>query len=157
MRYVIVSIAALLMLGNSHTLNAQVHVNFNVNLDSQPDWGPTGYDHVEYYYLPDIDVYYSVPRHCYYYDDGGHWLRTSHLPPRFHNYDPYHSYKVVVNEREPWRHHEAYREKYASFRGRHDQEAIRDTRDSRHHPGNNHRKEEDKHDNGKHRGRGRGD
>ena len=109
MRYFILSIAFLLAQGVSNTLNAQVHLNVNVNMGSQPDWGPAGYDYVEYYYLPDIDVFYSVPQHCYYYYGGGRWIHSSHLPSRFHNYDPYHSYKVVVDEREPWRHHEIYR------------------------------------------------
>lgn len=154
MRYCLVSMGALLVLCTSTMLDAQVHVQINVG--SQPDWGPAGYDYVEYYYLPDIDVYYSVPQHCYYYYGDGRWIRSSRLPERYHDYDPYHSYKVVVNEREPWRHHEDHRGRYASFRDRHDQEPIRDSRGSRDHPGNKHWKEE-RHDNGKHKGWGKRD
>ena len=40
------------------TVHAQVSVN--VNIGAQPVWGPTGYDHADFYYLPDIGVYYSV-------------------------------------------------------------------------------------------------
>ena len=35
-------------------------VRFRVNISSQPIWGPVGYDHVEYYYLPDIDAFVDV-------------------------------------------------------------------------------------------------
>ncbi len=49
------------------SLHAQVHLNLNFNVESQPIWGPTGYDHVEYYYFPDIEAYYNVPQHMYYY------------------------------------------------------------------------------------------
>lgn len=41
--------------------NAKAQVSLNINIGSQPVWGPTGYDHVDYYYFPDIDAYYYVP------------------------------------------------------------------------------------------------
>ena len=59
---------------------AQVRVGVNVNIGSQPEWGPQGYDYVEYYYLPDIDVYYFVPRHQFVYISGGNWVFSAHLP-----------------------------------------------------------------------------
>jgi len=102
-----------------------------VNLDRQPVWGPTGYDHVDYYYMPDIGVYYSVPEHMYYYNEGGLWIHRSSLPYRYRHYDLYHSYKVVVNDREPYRNDRMYREKYISLRGRHDQAVIRDSHESK--------------------------
>ena len=55
----------------SSTPDAQIHVNLNFNIDSQPIWGPTGYDYVEYYYLPDIEVYYNVPQHRFIYFERG--------------------------------------------------------------------------------------
>ena len=42
MRHLLVFIVAVLL---SSVVVAQVHVNLNVNLDRQPVWGPTGYDH----------------------------------------------------------------------------------------------------------------
>jgi hypothetical protein len=131
MRYFFVLIAAILLWGVSSTSNAQVSVNLNFNLDTQPAWGPTGYDYVEYYYLPDIDVYYYVPQHRYYYYNNGYWIHSSTLPSRYNHYDFYNSYKVVVNERDPWRNDQNYREKYSSYKGRHDQQPIRDSRDSK--------------------------
>ena len=44
-------------------------LNVNVNIGSQPAWGPEGYDHVDYYYMPEMDVYYSVPKKQYVYPD----------------------------------------------------------------------------------------
>jgi hypothetical protein len=99
---------------------AQVGISLNFNVDRQPVWGPTGYDHVEYYYLPDIEAYYNVPQHMFYTNERGRWVGRSRLPSRFHNFDFYHSYKVVVNEREPYRQHDKYRDQYSSYRGRHD-------------------------------------
>lgn len=42
-------------------VNAQIRISINANIVSQPVWGPTGYDYARYYYLPDIDAYYSIP------------------------------------------------------------------------------------------------
>jgi len=100
-------------------------------IDSQPIWGPTGYDHVEYYYLPDIEVYYNVPQHRFICWDGVRWISRSSLPSRYRGYDLYTSYKVVVNEREPYRNNQMYKEKYSSNRDRQVQQPIRDSRDTK--------------------------
>jgi hypothetical protein len=103
--------------------------SLRVNISDQPMWGPAGYDRVEYYYIPDIDVYYSVSDRQYIYRDGSEWRYTASLPPSYSNYDPYHSYKVVVNEDKPYRNNESHRGKYKSFRGSRDQQVIRDSHD----------------------------
>jgi len=142
-------------------LKAQVSLSLNFNIGSQPVWGPVGYDEVQYYYLPDIDSYYYVPQHRFYFYNGRSWIYSSSLPPRYANYNLYNGYKVVVNEREPWRHHKIYQEKYASFKGRHDQQPIRDSRDSKYfvnknHPEHNNWIKQQKQNNGKDRGENRG-
>ena len=71
------------------TTYAQVSVK--VNIADQPIWGPVGYDHVEYYYLPDIEAYYYVPRHKFFYMEDGRWISRSSLPARYNNYDVYNS------------------------------------------------------------------
>jgi hypothetical protein len=157
MRRSMVPIIIVLVLGLTSIANAQVRINVHVNIGSQPIWGPVGYDYVDYYYMPDLDVYYSVPLHRYYYNRGGRWVGVTVLPPQYRRYDLNHTYKVVVNEREPWRHHAEYREKYRSYRGRHDQEVIRDSHDSKYfvvrgHPEHDKWVREQKHDNGKHNG-----
>lgn len=109
--------------------NAQVKFNLNVNIGSQPVWGPVGYDHAEYYYLPDIEAYYYVPRHQFVYLSGNKWIFSATLPPRYRNYDLYSGYKVVVNEPYAYRHFDRDRRQYSEYRGRHDQQIIRDSHD----------------------------
>jgi len=124
--------------------NAQVRVSVGVNIGSQPEWGPVGYDHADYYYIPDIGVYYDVPAHQYVYLNNGVWVRHTYLPSRWRNYDLYHGYKVVVNQPHPWRRDADIRAQYAGYRDRHDQMVIRDSREDKY---RNHW-----HDNGRHRG-----
>ena len=125
--------AAALFIGSLsfHLANAQIHVSLGINIGSQPDWGPVGYDHADYYYMPDIDAYYDVNAHQYVYSNNNVWIHSASLPPRYSNYDVYHGYKVVVNDRTPWMHNDVYRKKYASFKGRRDQSVIRDSHDSK--------------------------
>jgi hypothetical protein len=156
MRYFFILVAALLV---SSALDAQVGIRLNFNVGSQPVWGPTGFDHVEYYYLPDIEAYYYVPQHMFYYQERGRWVGRSRLPSRYRDYDFYNSYKVVVNERRPYRNHKMYRDQYSMYKGRHDQEVIRDSRDSRYyvirnHPEHNNWMKQQNHDNGNGRGKG---
>ena len=112
-----------------NTSSAQVSVDINIGL--QPIWGPVGYDHVDYYYFPDIDVYYNVPQHQFVYLEGGNWVFAAALPPRFGNFDLYHSYKVVLNEPKPYLHADVYRRKYETYKGHHDQQVIRDSHDQK--------------------------
>ena len=39
---------------------AEAQVRININIDMQPAWGPSGYDYAEYYYIPEINIYYDV-------------------------------------------------------------------------------------------------
>ncbi|MDB5019928.1 MAG: hypothetical protein JWQ28_1055 [Pedobacter sp.] len=106
--------------------DAQVRVNLNVNLGSQPQWGPSGYDHVDYYYMPDLDMYYNVPNRTYTYNQGNRWVTVNSVPAHYRNYDFYRGYKVVVNEQNPWNHNDNYRTRYASYKGNRDQVNLRD-------------------------------
>lgn len=111
--------------------DAQFHISVGLNIGNQPEWGPVGYDHANYYYMPDIDTYYDVNAHQYVYLQNNVWIHSGALPPRYANYDRYHGYKVVVNDRNPWERAATYRARYAQFRGRHDQQVIRDSREDR--------------------------
>lgn len=133
--------------------DAQIHVNIGVNIGSQPDWGPVGYTHADYYYMPDIDAYYDVPAHQYVYYNDNVWIHGAALPPRYH-FDRYHTYKVVVNQRNPWERNDIIRTRYANYRGRYDQELIRESHDERY---RNHWKEDKGDDRGReHDNRGHG-
>jgi len=111
--------------------DAQLHVSLGLNIGSQPEWGPVGYDHADYYYIPDVGAYYDVNAHQYIYLENNVWVHRGYLPTRYRNYDLYHGYKVVVNDRDPWMRDGQYRSRYAQFRGRHDQAIIRNSRDDR--------------------------
>jgi len=125
-------ISAIILFGLiQQNANAQVHLSFGVNIGVQPVWGPVGYDHVEYYYMPDIDAYYYVPNHQYIYQERGRWLFSASLPGRYNNYDINNGYKVVINEPRPYLRAESYRVRYAGYRGNHNQEIIRNSNDSR--------------------------
>lgn len=126
-------VAAALLFGciSCQKANAQLHVSLGINISSQPDWGPVGYDHADYYFLPDIDVYYDVPTHEFIYLNGNTWVRGTSLPPRYGNYDLYNGYKVVINTKTPWHHDGVYRSRYAKYRGRHNQPVIRDSHDAK--------------------------
>ena len=119
-------------------LKAQIHFNLNVNISSQPIWGPVGYNDVQYYYLPDIDTYYYVPQHEFIYQVNGRWITSSSLPPRYRNYNLYNGHKVVINEAKPYLHDQNYKVKYSSYKNRHDQQPIRDSRDSKYFVNKNH-------------------
>jgi hypothetical protein len=116
----------------SFTTNFSVaQVRLNINIGSQPEWGPIGYDYVNYYYMPDINAYYSIPEHRYIYYQDNTWVHSPYLPTRYSNYDVYHGYKVVINDRDPWLRDNDYRARYANYRGRTGQVIIRDSKDEK--------------------------
>lgn len=133
-------------------------VTFKVNIGTQPIWGPVGYDHVDYYYLPEIEAYYYVPRHKYVYMENGNWISRSNLPPRYRNYDLYNSRKVVINEPKPYLRHQDYRAKYERSNEHSNQQSIRDSRESRYFENKNHPEhskwKEAKRNQGQNRGQG---
>lgn len=114
----------------SSPAQAQIHVSININ--AQPSWGPTGYDHVDYYYIPDIQSYYYVPDHQFIYLNRGHWTFSHELPPRYYDFDLYHCRKIVMNEPQPYLRYDEHRRDYDRYRGvPPGQEFIRDSRDER--------------------------
>jgi hypothetical protein len=112
-------------------LEANAQISVNINIGQQPAWGPVGYDHVDFYYLPDINVYYDVVRAQYVYQNGSQWIYAQNLPSRYRNFDIYNSYKVVVNEARPYLNNKVYAARYAKYKGQHNQQIIRDSRDTK--------------------------
>jgi hypothetical protein len=94
-------------------------VNVQVNIGAQPQWGPPGYRYAEYYYLPDIDVYYNVPQRQFVYLEGRRWAFAGSLPIRYRSYDLYRGRKVVINDRAPYQRCDYYRDRYRHDNGRH--------------------------------------
>jgi hypothetical protein len=104
----------------------QAQVSVQVNIGSQPQWGPVGYDYVDYYYLPDIETYYYIPTRQFIYLEGDRWIFSANLPYRCRNYDLFGGYKVVITGRDPYRNHWEYRNRYAPNCYRGSQIIIRD-------------------------------
>lgn len=131
MKKLIFAAAILLAVLSFKQANAQLSISLNLNIDSQPAWGPTGYNHVEYYYFPDINCYYYVPGKQFVYQSGSNWITASSLPAQYRSYDLYSGYKAVVNDPKPYLHNSVYVAKYASYKGRKGQAVIRDSHDAK--------------------------
>ena len=111
---------------------ASAQFRVNINIGSQPVWGPVGYDHVDYYYLPDIETYYYVPTRQFVYFNNGRWIYSTSLPYRYRNYDLNRGYKVVVNQPRAYQNFSVHRAEYSRYRnygGR--QMIIRNSNDPR--------------------------
>lgn len=114
----------------------QSQVSINVNLGTQPSWGPVGYSSVDYYYIPDIQSYYDVRTTQFIYLNGGNWIRSRQLPPQYRNYDLNRGYKVVLNDyhgTKPYSQFKYHKQKYHKGYGKPQQSiGYRDNK-----PGNN--------------------
>ncbi|MBK7376806.1 MAG: hypothetical protein IPJ02_15035 [Chitinophagaceae bacterium] len=113
-------VSAALFVANKST--AQVSVQ--VNIGDQPEWGPAGYAYAEYYYMPDIEAYYYVPRRQFVYLSGGRWVFAASLPPMYSHYNIYTGYKVVMRTPHAYRYFKNHRVRYAGYRNRYDQQVI---------------------------------
>lgn len=149
---------ALILTCSAYTMQAQ-RVSVNINIGSQPAWGPVGYDYVDYYYMPDIDCYYSVNQGLFFYMNAGRWVGVRYLPYAYRNYDFYTMYKVVLVGHDPWMYNNRHRREYARYRGYRTQPVIRYSRDVRYRNSRNNdviwydRRSNDRHDNRYDRGR----
>lgn len=106
--------------------------SISINIGVQPAWGPVGYDYVDFYYIPEIDCYYDVPRGLFFYVYDGRWVSGRYLPPYYSRYDLYRLHKVVINGYpQPWRYHNRHYSTYRHYIGRYDQPMIRYSKDRR--------------------------
>jgi hypothetical protein len=76
-----------LLISFSDPAKAQVSLSFGINIRSQTVWGPTGYNEVQYYYLPDMEVYNYATQYRFYYQSGGYRRYSSNLLYIYHNYE----------------------------------------------------------------------
>lgn len=107
-----------LMLAISIWLNpAHAQVSVNLNLGAQPQWGPSGYNRADYYYLPDIQTYYNVPQKQFIYRNNDTWAFSNSLPARYNGYNLYNGYKVVLNTPKPYLYFNDHKVKYAKYKG----------------------------------------
>ena len=75
-------LAVIIGVASFSSIKASGQVSLNINIGSQPNWGPAGYNHVDYYYLPDVDSYYNVTTQQYVYQVNNQWVFRKTLPAR---------------------------------------------------------------------------
>ena len=95
---------------------SQIQVGVTI---TPPGWAPAyeNVNRVQYYYLPDLEVYYDVWNHEFVYLEEGNWLFSPFLPPMYANYDLFGGHVVILDYRvhQPWMHHELYVSHYPRY------------------------------------------
>lgn len=94
---------------------SMAQISIQINIGTQPKWGPSGFDNARYYYMPEFDMYYDVLNSHYVWLEGNRWISSVHLPYHFRNANLFNAYKVVLNDVDPWRYHNQHRVKYNNY------------------------------------------
>lgn len=84
------------------------------NMEPGSKWSLGQGDEVQYYYLPEIDAYYYVPRKQYIYQSAGHWTFSSMLPAAYRNFDLESSNKIVINQAGAYRYNAQHKAQYGA-------------------------------------------
>lgn len=114
----IIAVTAGLLTVKAADAQIGIHVSFNLGTPAvvvpqpaavqYPDYD----DSDDYYYLPDVEAYYSIPQHCYFYMDGNRWISAAYLPGRYHDMDWRAFRHYEVRGERPYMNHSAYRTKF---------------------------------------------
>jgi hypothetical protein len=113
---------------------------------------PANYDgNEDYYYLPEVDAYYSIPDQCYYYNDGGQWVSAAYLPGTYRDFDWRTARRFEVRAPRPFMHDDYYRTRYngAAFNGNWDRGYNRGYANDNHFNHDQFRKNDQRFDNNK--------
>jgi len=127
----LIFIMLLIPAGLLFTNHTQAQLSVSINIGNQPSWAPEGYDDAQYYYIPDMDIYYDVPAHQFVYQNNRQWVRAAALPSSYRNFDLYRVHKVPINQKNAYRYHDRDRKQYAQYKGQFDQHPIRDSKDDK--------------------------
>jgi len=106
-----------------NTANAQIGIRIGLHLSPRRvytapvvvEQPPVYNDGDDYYYLPDVDAYYSVDEQCYYYFDGDNWIAADYLPGVYHDYDWRSARRYEIRESRPYLHNSVYRSRYNGY------------------------------------------
>ncbi|MGZ3751854.1 MAG: hypothetical protein ACXVAU_11290, partial [Mucilaginibacter sp.] len=103
----------------------------------------------DYYYLPEVDAYYSVPEQCYYYNDGGEWVSAAYLPGAYHDFDWRSARRYEVRAPRPYMHNDYYRTRYSgvAFNGHWDRDYNRGYTNENHYNNDQYRRNDQRFDN----------
>jgi hypothetical protein len=78
-----------------------VVISSRPNYPPPPWFYPNRLEVVRYVYFPELTIYYDLTQHTYLYLNGGIWVRSAVLPPRYRNIDLRRSrYERVRNYRD---------------------------------------------------------
>ncbi|MGY0040797.1 hypothetical protein [Pedobacter sp. NJ-S-72] len=134
-------LAVIIGVASFSSIKANAQVSLNINIGSQPNWGPAGYNHVDYYYLPDdVDSYYNVSTQQYVYQVNNQWVFRKTLPARYSGYNLYNGYKVVMNTPKPYLNHTQNIKQYSRYKNYNGKQGnIRDSKDNRYAAARNNR------------------
>lgn len=103
---------------------AQIAVSISINSGTNRVYEPaprhvhTNYCHheevVDYYYYPEIEVYFDVQSSLFIYYASNGWVRSSYLPRDCDDYDIDRGYRVVLDYhgQRPYNHFHEHKEKY---------------------------------------------
>jgi hypothetical protein len=133
-RLILLSTIAMGSLFYANSANAQISIQFGINVPvhrvyvpaPQPvvvDEGPVydndqvNYNDDDYYYLPEVEAYYNVPRHCYYYNNGSSWVSSTYLPGAYRSYDWRSGVRYEVRAPRPYMHHDMYVSRWGGYAG----------------------------------------
>lgn len=97
---------------------AQVSVSVNINAPA-PAWIAAPVPTAEFYYLPDIQVYYDRPAAQFIYLHQGSWIRSRSLPVAYRGYDLHRGRTVCLTDyhgRTPYSYYRTHRARYAAPR-----------------------------------------
>ncbi|MFD1255519.1 hypothetical protein ACFQ3S_01815 [Mucilaginibacter terrae] len=105
----------------AQSANAQVGVSVGMRIGPlvinihKPIAPAVVYD--DFYYLPDVEAYYSVPEQSYYYMNGNRWVNAAYLPGRYRNFDWRNARRYQVRTQRPYANHNYYRNKFGGNPG----------------------------------------
>ena len=91
-----------------------VSLNIGAPVYAAPAYNAPVYNADDYYYYPDIDMYFSIALGQYIYFDGYRWINTAYVPYAYRGYDFNHLRRVNIHEARPYLHADVYRERYAN-------------------------------------------
>jgi hypothetical protein len=63
----------------------------------------------DYYYLPEVEAYYSIPLNRYFYYNDSRWISAAYLPGAYRSYDWRTARRFEVRGRRPYMNHDVYR------------------------------------------------
>lgn len=136
--------------------SAIAQVKVNVNLGTQPQWGPAGYDYAEYYYMPDIETYYYVPKKEFVYLSGDKWMFSPSLPQRYSGYDLYSGHKVVFTTPYAYKSFNTHKVRYAKYKNHKGQVTLKTKGNNGNHYGQYKNKSNNGNHNGQYKNKGKG-